>query len=80
MSGEPVVSGWVGTKEAAAITGYSEAWMRRLAKDGRIKARKVGRDWLLDLAELAAYQRRMSDLGTQKHDSTRKHEAEGGSE
>jgi len=33
--------------EAAAKLGYSIAWVRRLCQQGRIRAVKVGRDWLI---------------------------------
>ena len=39
-----------GTKEAAGILGLSQDHVRLLARTGVIKAKKVGRDWVvLDL-------------------------------
>lgn len=35
---------WITTKEAAEFTGYDCAHIRRLAREGRIEAEKVGRD------------------------------------
>ena len=54
--------------EAAALTGYSERHIRRLAKDGNIKARQVG-NWLylIDKASLLAYVDEMKTLGNGKH-------------
>jgi excisionase family DNA binding protein len=37
---------------AARETGLSEQYIRRLAKSGRIRARRAGRDWQIDLESL----------------------------
>lgn len=50
--------------EAAALTGRNVVDLRRWAREGRIPAVKVGRDWMVDrdalLAALAAIQDRRS--------------------
>jgi len=56
--------GWVTTTRAAEITGYSIAYMRQLASRGRIEARKVGRDWLIERASLLAFKTEMDRLGS----------------
>ncbi len=68
---KPVMEGWVTTAEAAALTGYTAAYMRQLAIREYIEARKVGRDWLVNLESLLEYKARMERLGTAKHNPWR---------
>ena len=63
--------GWITTSEAAELTGYEQAYFRILAKQGKVAAIKVGRDWLLDRESLLAYKARMDVLGPQKHNPWR---------
>jgi excisionase family DNA binding protein len=44
--------------EAAEVIGSSTRWVRRLAGCGRLRARRVGRTWLIDAASLDAYRHR----------------------
>lgn len=44
----------VGISDAAARLGCSPEYARRLARGGRLSARRVGRTWLVDAAALAA--------------------------
>ena len=67
----PLFDGWVTIAQAAEIAGYSRAYVRQLANRGRIDARKVGRDWLVDRAGLEAYRQQMEALGPGKHDPWR---------
>jgi hypothetical protein len=62
---------WVNTTNGAILTGYSQAYMRILARSGQVEARKVGRDWLVNRESLLAYKRRMDRLGPQKHNPWR---------
>lgn len=39
---------WVSAGEAAAIAGLSVQRIRGLARDGRLIARRAGRNWLID--------------------------------
>ncbi len=71
MEVEVLMRAWPTTGEAEALTGYAQAYLRRLAKRGRIVARKVGRDWLLNLDSLRAYQAQMAALGAQRHNPWR---------
>lgn len=64
--------GWLSTKEAAELTGYSEAYIRRLARRARLEARKVATDWLINRKSLLAYKQSMDRLGPQKHNPHRK--------
>lgn len=62
---------WITTEEAAEPTGYNASYFRTLAGKGRFKARKLGRDWILDKAEVIAYAEEMQRLGRSKHDPWR---------
>ena len=44
-------------KEAAAITGTSADYLRVLANKKRIRARKIGRDWVTTAEAVAEYLR-----------------------
>jgi excisionase family DNA binding protein len=68
---EPVSEGWVTTEAAGSLTGYAAAYLRRLASQGRIEARKVGRDWLINQESLLAYKAQMDALGDQRHNPWR---------
>lgn len=43
------------TKQAQAITGWSNAYVVRLLHQGRFRGRKLGRDWLINEASLRAF-------------------------
>jgi len=65
-------SEWITTAEAAELTGYSSVTFRWLVREGKIKGQKRGRDWFLDKKSVLAYVEKMENLGTAKHDPTRK--------
>jgi excisionase family DNA binding protein len=67
----PVAAGWMTTAVAATLTGYTPAYLRRLSSQGRIRAQKVGRDWLLHRESLLAYHKQMQRLGRQRHNPWR---------
>lgn len=46
---------YLDTKEAAQKWGVSEVYVRRLVREGRVKGRKVRRDWIIDSKSLAEY-------------------------
>jgi excisionase family DNA binding protein len=51
----------IGTRAAAARLGIHPSLVRLWAKQGRLKAQKIGRDWLIeetDIERLAAIERR----------------------
>lgn len=64
---ELAASEWVNTSEGAELTGLSIDYVRRLARAGRVEARKVGRDWLIEWASLLEFKAAMDRLGAQKH-------------
>jgi len=74
---EPIAEGWITTDKAQALTGYACAYMRWLANHGKVEARKVGRDWLIQQESLLAYKARMDALGVQKHNPWREDLGEG---
>ena len=41
--------------EAAQIYGFSQVYLRQLARKGRLRAKKVGRDWVTTPADIEAY-------------------------
>lgn len=61
------LEGWVDTKVASQITGYSIALIARLARKGQVRARRVGRAWLVNRDDVLAHQEAMSKLGNEKH-------------
>lgn len=63
--------GWITTREAAELTGYTTAYIRMLCIGGKLQAQKWGRDWAIERASLLAYKARMDTLGPQKHNPWR---------
>ncbi len=45
-------------KEAATLTPYSADYLNLLARKGKIRARKIGRDWLITKSDLFDYLRK----------------------
>jgi excisionase family DNA binding protein len=64
---DPGENTWITTKEAAELTGYHLVHIRRLAKEGRIRGIKRGRDWWLERKSLQIYADEMKRLGPAKH-------------
>lgn len=42
-------------KDASELTPYSADYLNLLARKGKIKARKIGRDWLITKSDLFDY-------------------------
>lgn len=68
---QPISDGWLTTQEAQTLTGYAPAYLRRLAGQGRVEARKIGRDWLIHQESLLAHKAQMDALGDQRHNPWR---------
>jgi len=68
---EPITEGWISVTDASMAVGYTSTYVRILAQQKRIEARKVGRDWLVSLTSLVAYKAEMDRLGTAKHNPWR---------
>ena len=69
--GKPVAEGWVTTDEGAALTGYAAAYVRRLAAEGKVEARRVSRIWLVRRDALLAHKAAHDALGRQRHNPWR---------
>lgn len=48
---------WIPVTEAAALAGVSERSVRRLAANGRLRARRAGRDWQVSADSAADYRK-----------------------
>lgn len=62
---------YVSIHEAAEITGYSEQYIRRLIRKGRVAATKKGPMYWIELESLKTYKREMDVLGRDKHNPHR---------
>lgn len=56
--------------EAVKESAYTHEHITWLVREGRIRGRKAGRVWLLELESLKAYEDKMIELGPTKHGST----------
>jgi excisionase family DNA binding protein len=66
-----IIDSWITTDRAARLTGYRAAYLSELARSGRVKAQKMGRDWWLDREDLLRYKGEMDRLGNSRHDPRR---------
>ena len=62
---------WITTNIGIELTDYSQAYIRQLARAGRIRSRKMARDWLVHKGDLLAHKEKMDRLGEQKHNPWR---------
>ena len=53
--------------EATSHSSYSHVHIIYLVKKGKVKGRKSGSIWMIDLDSLKEYEQRMTELGNQKH-------------
>jgi hypothetical protein len=60
--------------EARESSALSHEQIAQLARNGRIVARKSRNVWLVDLESLKAYEQKMKELGTAKHNPRSKGE------
>jgi hypothetical protein len=72
------LSGWITTDVGAELTGYSTTYIRLLAREGKIGAKRVLRDWLVSRKDLLAHKAKMDSLGAQKHNPWRDDLGDGG--
>jgi len=54
--------------QAAERYGFSHVHLRQLAQSGRLKARKLGRDWVTTPADMEAYIRSRRKTGRYRRD------------
>jgi len=57
--------------EAVEYSSYTVQHISLLLREGRVRGRKVGRIWLVDLDDLTRYEQEMNELGTKKFDPTK---------
>ena len=57
---------YVSVEEASEVTGYAREYIRRLVRQGKVKAEKKGTMFWVHLESLLAYKREMDLLGTDK--------------
>jgi excisionase family DNA binding protein len=62
-----IPEGWISGQEAAGLTGYTVRYLRKLARENRLRATKLGRDWLFERESLLRWKEQMDELGTKKH-------------
>ena len=58
---------FVSAAEAAESSIYTHEHLRTLVRKGKIKGRKTGGVWSIHLDDLKSYEKRMLELGPQKH-------------
>jgi hypothetical protein len=49
------MTGTISVDQAAAQGRYNPEWVRRLIRQGKIQARKIGRVWFVDIRSFKAY-------------------------
>lgn len=71
--GDEVFEGWVTTRQASDLTGYSIQAIRWIAKhkQARVGSRRMGRAWLVSKDDILRYKAEMDALGDQRHDPRR---------
>ena len=57
--------------EAAEHSQYSEPHIRLLVRTEKVKGKKQGGIWLVDLEDLKRYELEMQEVGTKKFDPTK---------
>ena len=60
--------------EAVEHSSYTARHISLLLRQGRIKGRKAGRIWLVDLDDLKRYEQGMNEIGTKRFDPTKGHD------
>ena len=57
--------------DAAKESDYTQEHITWLLRQKKIEGRKVGLVWMVDLDSLKAYEAKMKEIGTKKHDPTK---------
>lgn len=57
---------WITTDEAATLSGYDREYIRDLAREGKIKARKIATVWIVSRKSLEAHIRAAVELGEKR--------------
>ena len=57
---------WITTQQAAELSGYHTNYIRRLIREGRVKARRFGPVWQVSRASLLDYVRKAEKAGEKR--------------
>ena len=60
------INDWLTTKDAAEFSGYHIEHIRRLIRAGELRARKWGRDWMVDRSSIIDYVKNVEAKGNRK--------------
>lgn len=52
---KPMNEDWITTLEAAELSGYDPEHVRRLARAGKIDAKKWGQEWMISKVSILKY-------------------------
>jgi excisionase family DNA binding protein len=52
---------WISTSEAAQLTGYSQEYIRKMARDGVIVSQKIGVTTVISKQDLLEYARKQKE-------------------
>ena len=58
---------YISTEEAAKVSGFHIAYIRQLARTGKLQADKKGNAWWIYRDDLTRYLKEMKALGSDKH-------------
>lgn len=58
---------WISVEEAAELSGYNEEYLRRLIRDGKIRAQKKGWQWWVDKTSVLTYLKTSRQSSDQRH-------------
>ncbi len=61
----------ISLQEAAKRFGLSKTYLRTIARNGRLRAIKVGRDWLTTPKDVQEYLKSRQEKGAFRHDIKR---------
>jgi len=62
--------GYISAKEGARITGYTQQHITALAREGKVKAKRLNREggvWLIDKDSLIAYAEQAKDSDDERY-------------
>lgn len=62
-------SNYITSAEAAVILGFSADHVRKLINQGKLKAEKLGRNWIINQKDLCKIKRKRFPKGSQPHGS-----------
>lgn len=62
---------YIAISDAVKNSQLSHVQIAKLARKGKIKARRTGRFWLVDPDSLREHEEKMKELGTAKHNPHR---------